>query len=70
MTDNKTQQVKKSTPCVGCGGTGQTSYFGGASRFMFTWEDCPDCSGTGVILDESPTENQVQSSTNPDNKKN
>lgn len=59
MTDNKPQPVKKTTPCIGCGGSGQTSYFGGASRFMFTWEDCPDCHGTGITLEVSPTEPQV-----------
>lgn len=37
---------------MGCGGTGQTQYFGGESRFMFTYEDCPDCHGTGIVLDE------------------
>ncbi len=40
-------------PCPGCGGSGQTSFFGGASRFMLTWEDCPDCCGTGIIIDET-----------------
>jgi len=40
----------KNTPCPGCNGSGQTSYFGGESRFMFTWEDCPECCGTGVKL--------------------
>jgi hypothetical protein len=27
---------------------------------MLTWEDCPDCHGTGVVLDEPacPEENQ------------
>jgi DnaJ-class molecular chaperone len=40
------------TPCPGCGGSGQTSYFAGESRFMLTREDCPDCAGTGVLLPE------------------
>jgi DnaJ-class molecular chaperone len=52
MTDTSSQPLKKPNPCIGCGGSGQTSFFGGASRFMFTWEDCPDCHGTGVTLDE------------------
>lgn len=47
---------EKSTPpplCPFCNGSGQTSYFGGESRFMFTWEDCPDCCGTGVKIEDS-----------------
>jgi DnaJ-class molecular chaperone len=50
----------KNIPCPGCGGSGQSSFFAGASRFMLTWEDCPDCCGTGVILEE----------TEPDKKEN
>jgi len=56
MTDTSSEPLKKTTPCIGCGGSGQTSFFGGASRFMFTWEDCPDCHGTGITLDETTTE--------------
>lgn len=46
-------------PCPGCGGSGQTSYFAGESRFMLTREDCPDCAGTGIMLSETsdPMEN-------------
>jgi len=51
MTDSIESTQKKTSPCPGCGGSGQTSFFGGASRFMLTWEDCPDCSGTGIVLD-------------------
>lgn len=53
MTDTD----RKNKQCPGCGGSGQTSYFGGESRFMLTWEDCPDCCGTGIELsnDNGPT---------------
>lgn len=45
------QHVPKDiTPCPACGGSGETAYFGGESRFMLTREDCPDCCGTGVLL--------------------
>ncbi len=44
--------LKKTTPCPGCGGSGETAFFGGESRFMLTREDCPDCCGTGIQLDE------------------
>jgi len=40
-------------PCPGCGGSGQTSFFAGESRFMLTWEDCPDCCGTGILLTDA-----------------
>jgi DnaJ-class molecular chaperone len=51
MPENKKDSgEEKNRPCPGCNGTGQTSFFGGESRFMFTWEDCPDCCGTGVDL--------------------
>jgi DnaJ-class molecular chaperone len=58
MTPNNDSVPKQQTPCPGCGGSGQTSYFGGASRFMLTWEDCPDCCGTGIVLDEPAPEKQ------------
>jgi len=34
-------------PCIACGGTGQVAYFQGVSRFLLTWEECPQCGGTG-----------------------
>lgn len=52
MKEENDPTPKRNVPCPGCGGSGQTSYFGGASRFMLTWEDCPDCCGTGVVLDD------------------
>jgi len=53
MPEIKETSKKQHTPCPGCGGSGQTSFFGGASRFILSWEDCPDCCGTGVLLDAS-----------------
>jgi DnaJ-class molecular chaperone len=53
MIDREQTTRKHPTPCPGCGGSGQTSYFDGESRFMLTWEDCPDCCGTGIVLDET-----------------
>lgn len=50
---NHTQLPKKTTPCPGCGGSGETAFFGGESRFMLTREDCPDCCGTGILLESS-----------------
>ena len=58
MTPSNDSGPKRQTPCPGCGGSGQTSFFGGASRFMLTWEDCPDCCGTGIVLDAPEPEQQ------------
>jgi len=33
--------------CSTCGGTGQIGYFQGVSRFLLSWEECPQCAGTG-----------------------
>lgn len=55
MDEKKNITVQKSTSCPWCNGTGQISYFGGESRFMFTWEDCSDCCGTGLVF-EAPEE--------------
>ncbi len=37
------------SPCSGCNGTGQMTWFGGASRFQFSYTDCPECNGTGFL---------------------
>ncbi len=42
------------TPCPACGGSGQTSFFQGESRFLLTWEECAECCGTGLGLEEAP----------------
>jgi len=33
--------------CSTCGGTGQIGFFQGVSRFLLSWEECPQCCGTG-----------------------
>ncbi len=38
--------------CKVCNGSGQLSYFKGESRFLLSWEECPECSGLGYILSE------------------
>ncbi len=42
----------KPVPCPGCNGTGQTTYFGGVSRFLLSYEDCPECNGVGFLRPE------------------
>lgn len=47
------------SPCPGCNGTGQMVYFGGVSRFQFSYTDCPECNGVG-FLSQSHTNNCLQ----------
>jgi len=60
MNDKKSSVIK-TIPRPNCGGSGQTSYFAGESRFILTWEDCPDCSGTGLLLAENDEKEQASS---------
>ncbi|MBU0945204.1 MAG: HU family DNA-binding protein [Proteobacteria bacterium] len=39
-------------PCPGCSGSGQTSTFGGVSRFLLSYEECPECNGVGFLTQE------------------
>jgi len=41
-------KAKKTKPCQGCNGTGQVTWFGGVSRFQFSYDECPECNGTGL----------------------
>ncbi len=49
-------KIKK---CQVCEGSGQVSYFGGESRFVITWEDCPACCGSGFEMDEEEKEEKI-----------
>lgn len=42
-------------PCPGCNGTGQMTWFGGVSRFQFSYTDCPECNGVG-FLSQTPSD--------------
>ena len=48
---SKTTPTGKATriACSTCSGTGQISFFQGVSRFVISWEECPECSGTGFV---------------------
>ncbi len=35
--------------CQFCGGSGQISFFKGVSRFLLSWEECPECAGLGYL---------------------
>lgn len=47
--------MKKEKICDACSGTGQLQTFKGVSRFLLTAEECPDCAGTGRVLDGKET---------------
>ena len=36
--------------CGICGGSGQISYFKGVSRFLLSWEECPECNGIDYTI--------------------
>lgn len=57
--------------CDICGGSGQIGQFLGVSRFVITWEECPECCGTGVFKDlkENADQNNDSSSISSDDKK-
>jgi DnaJ-class molecular chaperone len=38
--------------CEICGGSGQTSYFKGVSRFLLSVEECAVCNGVGYTIVE------------------
>ena len=38
--------------CEICNGSGQLSSFKGVSRFLLSWEECPQCSGLGYVIDQ------------------
>lgn len=42
---------EQKTICDFCGGTGQLSFFKGASRFLLSIEECEECAGTGYRLE-------------------
>lgn len=66
MTDKIESTQQQPLTCPGCGGSGQTSFFGGASRFMLTWEDCPDCCGTGIVLEKTDSDLSKQKKIDDD----
>ena len=62
---------KSTEVCTFCDGTGQTGQFRGVSRFVISWEDCPDCHGTGVIPEINANDDgaPTKSETSPQIKK-
>jgi len=48
--------------CEICGGSGQIGQFLGVSRFVITWDECPECCGTGIC---HPSEKQTPQDETP-----
>jgi len=36
--------------CDICGVSGQISFFKGVSRFLLSWEECPECNGVWYTI--------------------
>ncbi len=47
---SKGLEVLTKKTCQTCGGAGQVSSFQGVSRFLLSWEECPECCGLGFIV--------------------
>lgn len=46
--------------CPLCNGSGQFSTFKGVSRFLLTWEECPQCAGLGYLPEPVPKGQEKQ----------
>ena len=56
--------------CDICGGAGQVSFFKGVSRFLLSWEECPECNGIGyTIVRGDDKERAKRKKKNPDKSK-
>lgn len=62
----KVTDKNREIPCEICGGSGQIGMFHGVSRFVITWEDCPDCSGTGLQNMDTSNEKNLQKADKKD----
>ena len=52
--------------CGMCAGSGQLTHFQGVSRFLLSWEECPECGGFGfVIIDEERNEQNSKQESEP-----
>jgi DnaJ-class molecular chaperone len=60
---------RKERTCGICGGTGQVSYFKGASRFLLSTEECEECAGTGFKLDAADEKAEEVTGKKPEKRK-
>ncbi len=54
----------KKKRCESCGGIGQISYFKGVSRFLLSYEECPECAGLGFLFSSEKEENNYSDNSN------
>ncbi|MBU0965128.1 MAG: hypothetical protein KKA54_01995 [Proteobacteria bacterium] len=56
--------------CEICNGSGQLSSFKGVSRFLLSWEECPECAGLGYLIAlDGDSEAQAEKQDHDDNGK-
>jgi DnaJ-class molecular chaperone len=57
------KEVLMKKTCEVCDGSGQVSFFKGESRFVVSWEECPQCLGLGFQeeTEREPGENNEES---------
>lgn len=53
-------------PCEACDGSGQITFFQGASRFLMSWEECPVCGGLGSIPEQNEEKKREREEEAPD----
>ena len=51
--------------CAVCEGSGQISYFKGVSRFVVSWDECPECAGLGYIISDNDDGESEEENTEP-----
>jgi DnaJ-class molecular chaperone len=51
--------------CPTCGGSGQICFFQGVSRFLLSAEECPSCTGLGVVMADDSDKPQKGNKTIP-----
>lgn len=52
MSPVPTYNLSMKKTCTTCGGSGQVGFFQGESRFLLTWEECPQCCGIGFPAED------------------
>ena len=56
--------------CEICNGSGQVSYFKGVSRFLVSWEECPECAGLGYKISSGTSGELEEKNSGPEKEEN